>query len=204
MDCNMPGFPVLHHLLEFAQTHVLWVSDVIQPYHPLLPSSLLAFPHSSVGKESTYSAGDPGSIPGSGRSAGDGIGYPLQDSGLENSMDCIVHGVAKSQTHWATFTFTYDVKYQSSQVDPLLFKHVLPHRPHDLQNRNYWLFALSRESLVISWSGEWSCKKQVFFKILKISFKLRTSVDRIVSTLKFLCWNPNPHGMDLERGPLGR
>ena len=78
MDCNMPGFPVLHHLLEFAQTHVLWVSDVIQPYHPLLPSSLLAFPHSSVGKESTYSAGDPGSIPGSGRSPGEGTGYPLQ------------------------------------------------------------------------------------------------------------------------------
>ena len=36
-------------------------------------------------------------------------------------------------------------------------------------------------------SGEWSCKKQIFFKILKISFKLRTSVDRIVSTLKLLC-----------------
>ena len=36
------------------------------------------FPDSSVGKESTYNAGDPGSIPGSGRSAGEGIGYPLQ------------------------------------------------------------------------------------------------------------------------------
>ena len=40
----------------------------------------LGFPHSSVGKESTCSAGDPGSIPGSGRSAGEGIGYPLQSS----------------------------------------------------------------------------------------------------------------------------
>ena len=40
----------------------------------------------------------PGSIPGLGRSAGEGKGYPLQYSGLENSMDCIVHGVAKSQT----------------------------------------------------------------------------------------------------------
>ena len=38
------------------------------------------FPDSSVGKESTCSAGDPGSIPGSGRSAGEGIGYPLQYS----------------------------------------------------------------------------------------------------------------------------
>ena len=41
---------------------------------------------------------DLGSIPGSGRSAGEGIGYPLQYSGLENSMDYTVHGVAKSDT----------------------------------------------------------------------------------------------------------
>ena len=40
----------------------------------------MGFPHSSVGKESTYNAGDPDSIPGSGRSAGEGIGYPLQYS----------------------------------------------------------------------------------------------------------------------------
>ena len=35
MDCSTPGFPVLHHLPEFAQTHVHWVSDTIQPSHPL-------------------------------------------------------------------------------------------------------------------------------------------------------------------------
>ena len=57
---------------------------------------MLGFPHSSVGKESTCNAGDPGSIPGSGRSPVEGKGYPLQYSGLENSMDCIVHGVAES------------------------------------------------------------------------------------------------------------
>ena len=56
------------------------------------------FPDSSVGKESTCNAGDPSSIPGLGRSAVEGIGYPLQYSGLENSMDCIVHGVTKSRT----------------------------------------------------------------------------------------------------------
>ena len=56
----------------------------------------VGFPHSSVGKESARSAGDPGLIPGSGRSPGEGKGYLLQYSGLENSMDCIVHGVAKS------------------------------------------------------------------------------------------------------------
>ena len=103
----------------------------------------MSFPDSSVGKESVCTAGDPSSIPGSGRSAGKGIGYPLQDSwaslvaqlvknpptmwetwvrslswedspgegkgyprqysGLENSMDCIVHGVTKSQTRLSDF-----------------------------------------------------------------------------------------------------
>ena len=95
----------------------------------------MGFPDSSVGKESAYNAGDPGSIPGSERSAGEWIGvpsgsagkesacnagnlgsipglgrspgegkdYPLQYSGLENSMDSIVHGVAKSRTQLSHF-----------------------------------------------------------------------------------------------------
>ena len=61
------------------------------------------FPHSSVGKESACNAGDLGSIPGLGRSPGEGNGNPLQYSSLENSMDrgawwAIVHGVTKSRT----------------------------------------------------------------------------------------------------------
>ena len=63
---------------------------------------------SSAGKEFASCAGDPGLIPGSGRYPGEGKGYPLQYSGLENSKDCIVHGVAKSWTR-ATFTFTYSL-----------------------------------------------------------------------------------------------
>ena len=43
MRCSMPGLPVLHYLLEFAQTHVHWVTDAIQPSHPLLSSSSPAF-----------------------------------------------------------------------------------------------------------------------------------------------------------------
>ena len=54
------------------------------------------FPGSSAGKESACNAEDPSSIPGLGRSPGEGNGYPLQYSGLENSMDCLVHGVTKS------------------------------------------------------------------------------------------------------------
>ena len=41
VDCSMPGFPVPHHFLEFAQVHVHWISDAIQPSYPLLPSLLL-------------------------------------------------------------------------------------------------------------------------------------------------------------------
>ena len=88
----------------------------------------MGFPDSSVGKESACNTGDPSLIPGSGRSTGEGIGYPLQYSwaslvarlvnslpavgrsagegkgyplqysGLENSMDCMDHGVAESDT----------------------------------------------------------------------------------------------------------
>ena len=63
----------------------------------------MGFPYSSAGKESACNAGDLGSIPGLGRSPGEGEGYPLQYSGVENSMDCIVPGVAKSRTR-LTFT----------------------------------------------------------------------------------------------------
>ena len=58
----------------------------------------MGFPGGSVGKESACNAGDLGSIPGLGRSPGEGNSYPLQYSGLQNSVDCIVHGVAKSWT----------------------------------------------------------------------------------------------------------
>ena len=58
----------------------------------------MGFPGGSDSKESACNAGDPGWIPGLVRSPGEGNGYLLQYSGLENSMDCVVHGVAKSQT----------------------------------------------------------------------------------------------------------
>ena len=58
----------------------------------------LGFPCGSAGKESNCNAGDLGSISGLGKSPGEGKGYPLQHFGLENSMDCIVPGVAMSQT----------------------------------------------------------------------------------------------------------
>ena len=50
MDCSMPGFLVLHQLLELAQTHVHWVGDVIQPSHPIIPFS--SYPQSFPASES--------------------------------------------------------------------------------------------------------------------------------------------------------
>ena len=63
----------------------------------------LGFPGGSVGKEYACNVGDLGLIPGLGRSPGEGKGYPLQYSGLENSVDCIVHGIANSRTRLNDF-----------------------------------------------------------------------------------------------------
>ena len=55
MDCGTPGFPVLHYLPEFTQTHVHWVGDAIQPIHPLLspsPPTLNLFQHQGLSNES--------------------------------------------------------------------------------------------------------------------------------------------------------
>ena len=87
-----------------------WTSD--RPPTPVF----WGFPGGSAGKESTCSAGDLGSIPGLGRSTGEGNSYPLHYSSLENSMDYIVLGVAKSQTR-LSFTFTFPrSSYQEDSV----------------------------------------------------------------------------------------
>ena len=82
--------------------------------HGLLLLLLLVrvFPGGSEIKASAWNAGDPGSIPWSGRSPGEGNGNPLQYSCLENLMEggawyATVHGVAKSWTRLSVFTFTF-------------------------------------------------------------------------------------------------
>ena len=72
---------------------------------PLMLPFAKSFPYGSADKESSCNVGDLGSVPGLGRSPGEGKGYPLHYSGLENSMDCIVHGVPKSQTRLRDFHF---------------------------------------------------------------------------------------------------
>ena len=88
-------------LVDLYPTQHLVLSDSLT----FNSQAIVEFPDSSVGKEPTCNSGDPGSIPGSGRSPGEGIGYPLQYSGLENSMDCIAYGVTKSQTRLSSFHF---------------------------------------------------------------------------------------------------
>ena len=68
--------------------------------------SVEGFACDSAAKESTCSVGDLGLVPGLGRSPGEGKGYLLRYAGLENSMDCIVHGVTKSWTRLSFFQFT--------------------------------------------------------------------------------------------------
>ena len=93
----------LYHLW-LVRLRISW-----EGYKALNKSSLniLVFPCGSAGKESACNMGDLGSIPGLGRSPGEWKGYPLQYSGLENSMDCIVHGVGNSQTRLSDFHFKH-------------------------------------------------------------------------------------------------
>ena len=75
-----------------------WVGKIHYRRERLPTPVFLGFPCGSAGTESAYNAGDLGLIPGLRRSPGEGKGYPLQYSSLENPMDCLIHGVTKSWT----------------------------------------------------------------------------------------------------------
>ena len=80
-----------------------WVGNNCWTRDRLPTPIFLSFPGGSAGKESACNVRDLDSIPGLGRSPGEGKGYPLQYSSLENSMDSIVHGFTKSQTQLSHF-----------------------------------------------------------------------------------------------------
>ena len=84
-----------------------FLSPRLMLFNKLPTPIFLGFPYGSAGKESACNVGDLGSIPGLGRSPGKGKGYPLQFSGLENFMGCIVHGVTESRTRLSDFHFHY-------------------------------------------------------------------------------------------------
>ena len=86
-------------------------------------SSVPCFPCGSAGEESACNVADLGSIPGLGRSPGEGKGYPLQYSGLENSMDSM--GLQRVGHDWATFTFTVPRMCVCSQCLACVCAHML-------------------------------------------------------------------------------
>ena len=97
---------LVKNLPAMQETLVLFLGQEYLLEKGRLPiPAFLGFPCGSAGKESTRNAGDLGFIPGLERSLREGKGYPLQYSGLENSMDCIVHGVTKSWTRLSDFHF---------------------------------------------------------------------------------------------------
>ena len=78
----------------------LWLGKILWRKDGLPIPVFLGFPCGSAGKESTCNAGDLGLVPGLGRSSGEGKGYPLQYSGLENSKDRVVHSELKLIEYW--------------------------------------------------------------------------------------------------------
>ena len=113
---NTASFTTRSHIITSHLICLLeashWVQHTFQG-RGIWPHLLMGggFPCGSAGNRSACNAGDLGSIPGLGRFPGERKGYPLQYSGLENSMDCIVHGVGKSQTWLNDFHFTHTWPY---------------------------------------------------------------------------------------------
>ena len=98
MSCFIPAI-IGRYLFTCKENRVGQLYDIL--------NSEKGFPDSSAGKESASNAGDPGLIPGSGRSPGEGIGNPLQYSGLENHMNYTVHGILQARIlEWVAFPFS--------------------------------------------------------------------------------------------------
>ena len=103
---------------------ISWVGKIHWRRDRLPTPVFLGFPCGSAGKESACNVGDLGSIPGLGRYPGEGKGYPRQYSGLENSMDCIVHGVAKSRTRLSDFHFHPHLNCGAAPFPPKNASHI--------------------------------------------------------------------------------
>ena len=99
-----------NRITEWYYAKKIKVDDSKNSCYLKCPHHFMGFPCSSAGKESACNAGDLGSIPGLGRSPEEGKRYPLQYSGLDNSMGCVVHGVTKSQTRLSDFHFYHLIR----------------------------------------------------------------------------------------------
>ena len=100
---------------------VVWYSHLFKNFPQFVVIYTVGFPCGSAGKESACNAEDLGLIPGLGRPPREGKGYPFQYFGLENSMECIVHGIAKSWTQLSDFhTVKSFGKINKAEVDVFL------------------------------------------------------------------------------------
>ena len=127
-----------------------WIRKICWRRDRLPTPAFLGFPCGSAGKESACNAGDLHSLPGLGRSLGEGKGYTLQYSGLENSIDCLVHGVPNSQTRLSNFhslthvpqhlltsiiySFAQHLQCENSRKAKIFFCSLLYHNVH----KNPW------------------------------------------------------------------
>ena len=127
----------------------------------LPPPVFLGFPGGSDGKESTCNVGDLGSIPGLGRSRGEGKGYPLQYSGPENS----VHEVAKSWTRVNNFHFhffVYGTRYDQLLllvfiIEVLNFSSTICSKPRGMWDLSSWNKDLTHTFCIKRWSlNQWA------------------------------------------------
>ena len=99
------SFPPHLNMIQFIRHHQLNILHIYKVRSRAVKN--MYSQDSSVGKESACNAGDLSSILRLGRCPGEGIGYPLQYSGLENSMEYIVHGITESQTRLSDFHFSF-------------------------------------------------------------------------------------------------
>ena len=120
----------------------------------MLPTPVfLGFFCGSAGKESACSEGDLGSIPRLGRSPGEGKGSPLQFSGLENSKDCIVHGVAKSQTQLSDFHFHFSLV---AQIVKILWLQCRRPGFNPWVGKIPWRRKMATHSSILAWKIPWT------------------------------------------------
>ena len=115
---------------------------------------LKGFPTGSAGKESPCNMWDLGSIPGVGRSPGEGKGYPLQDSGLENSTNCTVQGLQSVGHNWVTFTFllSFDqLKVVNLKFISLCFPHTASNPGSKLTSLTKLMLINCHSSVTINW-----------------------------------------------------
>ena len=120
LECRIPQFDS-------------WVRKIPWRRDRLPPPVFFGFPCGSANKESACNVGNLGSILGLGKFPGEGKGYPLQYSGLENSMDYAVHGVTKSRTRLSPFHFQY------SCPDNSIDRGVLWATGHGVTENHTWL-----------------------------------------------------------------